>query len=67
MDPSGSQLATSRAQKTHAYGVGIPEHDGEKIMTLDGRENSEYRFGGPSFFQFLKKKFGLLFKMHAYE
>jgi hypothetical protein len=49
-------LAISRAQKTHAYGVDIPEHDGEKIMTLDGRENPEYCFGGPNFFQFLKKK-----------
>jgi hypothetical protein len=25
-------------------------------MTLGGRESPEYRFGGPDFFQFLKKK-----------
>ena len=25
-------------------------------MTLGGRENPEYRFGGPNFFQILKKK-----------
>ena len=42
--------------KTHAYGVDIPEHDGEKITTLGGRESPEYRFGGPNFFQFLKEK-----------
>ena len=41
---SDSWLATSRAQKTHAYGVDIPEHDGEKITTLGGREAPEYRF-----------------------
>jgi hypothetical protein len=49
-------LTISRAQKTHAYGVDIPEDDGEKITTLGGQESPEYRFGGPNFFQFLKEK-----------
>jgi hypothetical protein len=28
----------------------------KKITTLGGQESPEYRFGGPNFFQFLKKK-----------
>jgi hypothetical protein len=44
--PPDSQLVTSGAEKTHAYGVGIPEHYGEIGSTLSGRESPEYRFCG---------------------
>jgi hypothetical protein len=54
--PSGSQLAISRVQKTHAYVVDTPEQNGEIGSTLGGQESPEYRFGGPNFFQFLKEK-----------
>ena len=54
--PPGSQTAVSGVQKTHAYVVNISEYDGERKMTLGGRESPEYRFGGPNFFQFLKEK-----------
>ena len=54
--PSGSQLAISRVQKTHACVVDTPEQDGENRMTLGGRESPEYRFGGPSMLIFEGKR-----------
>ena len=43
-------------KKTHAYGVDIPEYDGEIGSALGDRESPEYRFGSPNFFKFQKKK-----------
>jgi hypothetical protein len=40
----GGQSAILRAQKTHAYAVDIPEHDGEIGSTLGGQESPEYSF-----------------------
>jgi hypothetical protein len=49
-------LAISRAQKTHAYGADITEHDGEIGSALGGRKNPEYRFGGLGILIFEEKR-----------
>jgi hypothetical protein len=47
---------TSCSEKTHAYRVDFPEHDGEIESTLGSQESPEYRFVGVSILIFEGKE-----------